>query len=137
MQALFQRKAGPAEPRHNADMQRGPKPKKEAPLFGRQLAHFRQQRGLTQYEFAEELGITRKLVVHYERSCENPATDFVVKAAKLLDVSVDELLGLRPAKERPGPLPRVKRVTERIAELPKAKQAIILEMLESWLGKAS
>lgn len=123
---------------YNAAMQRGRKPKKEAPLFGKQLAHFRKKRGLTQYEFADELGISRNLVLHYERSCKNPTMDFIIKASQTLNVSVDELLGLKKEKkEKPGPTPRLARLTKRISTLTKTKQSFVLEMLESYLEKAS
>jgi len=137
MQAISLKKIRPLKDRYNALMQRGRKPTKEAPLFGKQLAHFRKKRGLTQYEFAELLGITRNLVLHYERSCSNPNMEFVLKAAKVLDVSVDELFGLKPEKARRGPPPKVKQLAERISSLPKNKQAVVLEMIESYVERAS
>ena len=119
-------------------MQRGRKPAKEAPFFGKQLAAYRKQKGLTQYEFANELGISRNLVLHYERSCPNPNMEFVIKAAKTLDISTDELLGIKAAKkEKPGPPPRIKKLTEKITQLPKTKQGFVLDMIEGYIDKAS
>jgi len=142
MQALFSENTRFA-PRHaitpyNRDMQRGRKPKHEAPPFGQRLAHYRTLRGLTQYQFADLLGISRNLVVHYERACENPTTDFVVRAAQALDVSADELLGLQPQHQaKRGPPPKVRKLAERISKLPKSKQTVVLEMLEGYLDRAS
>lgn len=138
MQAFSQQELFKLGGPYNPDMQRGRKPTKEAPPFGQRLSNLRKKRGLTQYEFAQELEISRNLVVHYERACENPTADFVIKAAKILDSSADELLGLsEQAKKKPGPPPRVARVAERIAKLPKAKQAVILDMVEGAIGQTS
>ncbi len=123
---------------YNRDMQRGRKPKHEAPPFGQRLAHYRTLKGLTQYEFADLLGISRNLVVHYERACENPTADFVIRAAKTLDVSVDELLGVQPQRStKRGPSPKAQKLAERISKLPKSKQAVVIEMLEGYLDRAS
>jgi transcriptional regulator with XRE-family HTH domain len=123
---------------YNRDMQRGRKPKQEAPLFGQRLAHYRTMKGLTQYEFADLLGISRNLVVHYERACENPTADFVIRAAQTLNVSIDELLGLQPQRQtKRGPSPKVQKLAERISKLPKSKQAVVIEMLEGYLDRAS
>jgi len=54
-----------------------------------------------------------------------------------LGISVDELLGIQPEQTKRGPSPRVKKLTQRLVELPKAKQGFVLEMLESYLDKAS
>lgn len=137
MQAISSKKFFALNRRYNALMERGRKPTKEAPLFGKQLAYFRKKRGLTQYEFAELLGITRNLVLHYERSCSNPNMEFVLKAAKVLDVSVDELFGLKPEKARRGPAPKVKQLAERISSLPKNKQAVVIEMIESYVDRSA
>ena len=124
------------DPPYNAAMP-GRKPTREQPFFGKQLSSLRQKRGLTQQELADELGVTRELVGHYERRCENPSIEFIVKLATTMGVSTDELLGLKAGKDMPGPSPKALKLSERIGRLPKTKQAVVLEMLESWLDKAS
>jgi transcriptional regulator with XRE-family HTH domain len=136
MQAIFANSAFFAPGRYDPAMQRGRKPSNEAPSFGQQLAHFRKARGLTQQELAETLGISRDLVGHYERRCQNPNLDFVLRVAQVFEVSVDELLGFKPPKPRSGPPPRVKTLAERLTQLPKSKQSVVLEMLEGFLEKA-
>lgn len=117
-------------------MSRGRKPSQEAPLFGQRLVYFRQKTGMTQYDLAEALGISRDLVGHYERRSKNTNLEFVIKVAELFEVSVDEFLGFKPEKEKTGPPPRVKKLTQRLVDLPKTKQGFVLEMLESYLDKA-
>jgi transcriptional regulator with XRE-family HTH domain len=137
MQAFSQITLFPLDRPYNAQMQPGPKPTKEQPFFGQRLAHFRQKNGLTQQQLADELDITRELVGHYERRCENPSIDFIIKLSQTLGISVDELLGIQPEQIKRGPSPRVKKLTQRLVELPKGKQGVVLEMLESYLDKAS
>lgn len=137
MQAISQIKTVSRFRPYNGDMTRGRKPSQEAPLFGKRLVHFRQKAGMTQYDLAEALGISRDLVGHYERRSQNPNLDFVIKVSELFGVSVDEFLGFKAAPEKTGPPPRVKKLTKRLNELPKTKQGVVLEMLESYLDKAS
>ena len=136
MQAFSYKKLSSAFSPYNDRMQRGRKPTKEAPPFGKNLARLRKERGLTQYEFADLLGISRNLVLHYERNCANPTMDFVVKAAKVLDTSTDELIGLSRSAAKRGPSPKVSRLAERISALPKGKQTVVLDMIESYVDRA-
>ena len=111
---------------------------KKAPAFGRNLAAARQARGMTQPQLAETLGMTVKGIDYYERRAKNPNSDFVQKAAKVLKVSVSELLGDQSPKERqpPGPAPKLKRQIEQIQELPKSKQKFVSEFLDTVLQQA-
>jgi transcriptional regulator with XRE-family HTH domain len=79
----------------------GRPPSQEAPYFGKQLSFFRKKRGFSQEHFAEKLGIKRAMVDHYERRCTNPSLSFILKAAKTLGISIDELLGVRPSTKSP------------------------------------
>ena len=135
MQVFSAKKPFLANHPYNADMQPGPKPVREQPFFGQQLAHFRQQRGLTQQELAQELGITRELVGHYERRCENPSIEFLINFSKTMGVSVDELLGLKPERETPGPSPKALKMAEKISQMPRSKQAVVLGMLEGAINQ--
>jgi transcriptional regulator with XRE-family HTH domain len=106
---------------------------KEAPVFGQRLAHYRTQRGLSQSQFAERLGIKRELVGYYERRCANPTMDFVQKAGEVLEVSADDLLGSKPIKAKPGPNPKLQQKFEQVKALPPAKQKLVLDFLETVL----
>jgi len=119
---------------YNGVMSRGRKPSQDAPLFGQRLVHFRQKLGMTQYDLAEALEISRDLVGHYERRSQNPNLDFVLKVAELFEVSVDEFLGLKPERSKSGPPPKALKVAEKIAALPKTKQTVVIEMIEGVIG---
>jgi len=138
MQALSPKKVFFEKPCYDAAMQRGRRPKFEAPAFAQRLVALRQEKGMTQYELADKLGISRNRLVYYERRCTNPSMQFVQQLATALNVTVETLLDkekiepVEPEKKTP---PRVKKLTERLVNLPRNKQGVVLEMLESFLDK--
>lgn len=61
--------------------------------FARTLALLRQERGISQRQAAEVLGISQALLSHYENGVREPGLNFVVKACDFYNVSADFLLG--------------------------------------------
>lgn len=66
------------------------------------LADARRASGLKQEEVAERLGVTRQAVSKWERGESAPETDNLIALARLYDMSLDELLGLR-GPQSPSP----------------------------------
>lgn len=65
----------------------------DSPSFGRRLRQIRKERGLTQTEFGEILGICKQQLSRYELDERSPKTNTVLKFAGRLDMTVGELLG--------------------------------------------
>ncbi len=63
------------------------------------LLQYRKQAGYSQEELAEKIGVSRQAVSKWERSEASPDTDNLVVLAELYGVSLDEMLGLKTAKE--------------------------------------
>lgn len=61
--------------------------------FPRVLALLRKEKGLSQKEAAEKLGVSQALLSHYEKGIRECGLDFLVKAANFYGVSADYLLG--------------------------------------------
>ena len=61
--------------------------------FARTLALLRDERGISQRQAAETLGISQALLSHYENGVREPGLNFVVKACDFYNVSADFLLG--------------------------------------------
>ena len=102
------------------------------PVFGGNLAQHRLRCGLTQPQLADLLGISAKAVDYYERRATNPNAEFVTNAARVLGTTPDILLGYEDTKkQKPGPPPQILILMEKMLKLPKAKQKLAVQFLET------
>ncbi|HOJ36360.1 MAG TPA: helix-turn-helix transcriptional regulator [Clostridiales bacterium] len=62
--------------------------------FGSRLTSLRHERGVSQKEVAEALGVSQALLSHYEKGIRECGLDFIRKASNYYDVTADYLLGL-------------------------------------------
>lgn len=62
-------------------------------IFSERLKELRLEKGLTQIELANMLGISQKSYSHWETQKTEPSFENLVKLADLLDVSLDWLFG--------------------------------------------
>ena len=113
------------------DMSRGRPAILKAPAFGERLSVLRKQKGLTQSLFAQKVGLSVEMVNYYERRCSNPSAKLIEKAAKVLGVSTDELIGAKPLKAQPGPKSKIEQHIETIKRLPRNKQKLVLDLLKT------
>lgn len=101
--------------------------------FGRRLTALRKARSLSQLGLAEALGVKQPTVSYYESQDGTPQADVLTKLAKILGVTVDELLGT-PGHRRALPTddPAAQRMWKKfqqLMELPKPDQKAVLHML--------
>lgn len=106
--------------------------------MGQRLARLRKERGITQQELAERLGVSQPIVSDYERAALRPHGDLIVKLTKILRISSDELLGLTPAPRSHG---RVKscsllRRIQQLDQLPVRDQQAVPRTLDAFLSQA-
>ena len=110
--------------------------KADTESIGERIARLRKERGLTQKQLAERIGIIQVLVSDYEKGKLRLHAEMVVRFARALGVKADELLGLTGnASEKSGAKPDLKimRRLNRIASLPPNEQKIMLRAIDSWL----
>jgi transcriptional regulator with XRE-family HTH domain len=69
--------------------------------FGEKLSHLRNQKGLSQYEAAEKLGIKRPRYNAWEQGISKPRADMVNKIAEFFGVTPDYLLGFESTDSIP------------------------------------
>lgn len=75
---------------------------------------------------------------HYEGGVSRIPVETLAQAAAALGVSVEEMIGTptsRSAGKR-GPAPKLQQQLERIQQLPKARQRMVSEVLDSLLAQA-
>ncbi len=108
--------------------------------LGSRIARLRRDKGLTQVELAERLGVTQPAVSDYENDDIRLPADVVVKIAAILGVSTDELLGLKETAGKAAASPKNRRLYRRlqdIEKLPRRDQQALLRTIEAFLSKAS
>lgn len=111
--------------------------------IGQRLARYRKHAGLTQVELAERVGIIQVLVSDYEQEKLRLSAEMAVRFAQALQISVDELLGVKNAKKKTAAntengalsLKLVRRL-KGIEQLPLAKQKALLSTIDSVLKSA-
>jgi len=105
--------------------------------IGRRLARIRKQKGYTQKTLAEKMGLIQALVSAYELGKIRLNAEMVIRFAKALEVSADEILGLKDnggGKENPS-LRLIRRIN-RIESLPPVRQKTVLKAIDFMLDSA-
>jgi transcriptional regulator with XRE-family HTH domain len=100
--------------------------------IGQRIAGLRKERGLSQADLAERIGISRQLVASYERERVRLYDEMVARFALALGVSADEILGLDQAgnTDTKHPSLRVTRRLRELEQLPEPKRKAILKTLD-------
>jgi len=105
--------------------------------IGERLARLRKERGITQVEMAELLGVSQPNVSDYERGELRLHGELLVKLARILKVSADAILGLEETP--PARAPRDRRLLRRLQDvdrLSKRDREALLRTLDAFLSKA-
>jgi transcriptional regulator with XRE-family HTH domain len=102
--------------------------------FGQRMARIRKAKGYTQIELAQKLDIIQVLISDYECDKLRPYHEMIVRLAKALDISTDELLGVKPVKTKSSKVSlKLQRRMQKIDVLPPAKQKIILQTIDTFI----
>ena len=105
--------------------------------LGTRIAQLRKEQGLSQQALADQLGIAQQTFAHYEVGRARMPVSLLPELARFFGVGVDDLLGLRNGTGKRGPAPKLQQQIERLGQLPKAKQRVVMEMLEGVLSQAN
>lgn len=62
--------------------------------FGPRLAQIRKAKGLSQKELGARIGVSQRIMHHYENKAEYPPAAKIIELAHAMDISINELLGL-------------------------------------------
>jgi transcriptional regulator with XRE-family HTH domain len=100
--------------------------------FPARLTRLRKDPGYSQQRFAEAVGLHVNQVKRYETGTAQPTLEALVKLAKALHVTLDELVF--DEAER-GPSDTFRLQFEAVSQLPEGEQAVVHEVLEGLIIK--
>ena len=112
--------------------------------LGARIAQARKDHGLTQQALAEQLGVAQQTLAHYEVGRARMPASVLPTVARLLTLSLDELMGQSVAARgqrgsarggKRGPASRLQQQIEAVAQLPKTKQQFVSQMLDTVLAQ--
>jgi transcriptional regulator with XRE-family HTH domain len=104
--------------------------------LGTRIAQLRKEAGLSQQAVADTLEIAQQTYANYEVARARPSVAMLPTLAQLFGVSVDELLGLhKNGAGKRGPTPLLQKQIERLNQLPKAQQKVVMQMLDGVLSQ--
>lgn len=103
--------------------------------LGARVAELRKDQGLSQQALADQLGIPQQTYANYEVARARIPASMLPELGRIFGVGVDELLGLRNGTGKRGPTPKFQKQLERIAQLPRAQQRLVIQMLDGVLAQ--
>jgi transcriptional regulator with XRE-family HTH domain len=103
--------------------------------MGGRIATLRKERDITQVQLAQALGISQQTLQSYECGRRRVPVSALPVVARHLSVTLDELFDTptpqsKDAAAKRGPLPQWQQQFQRIATLPRAKQQVVMQMLD-------
>ena len=137
MQAVFPFESNfPKNPCYDVDMpQIGRPSKNDRTQVGERIARARERMGISQTQLAELIGVSQQVVTRWERKHANIQSQYLVKLATTLQISTDELLGLKEpaaAPKQPGNTveKRLQKKIQEISELGPSERRQIMQHLD-------
>lgn len=106
--------------------------------FGAVMARLRRAAGFSQRELASELGISSRMIAYYETHIAPTPSYVLPHLAKVLGISVDELLGVKPIKNRKTKpnRDRMWRRFKQVGDLPPRDRRQIVQFIDMALDRA-
>lgn len=112
--------------------------KQEQAFFARlggRIAQLRKEQGITQVQLAETLGVSQQTITAYEVGRRRIQVSALPVIAQALGVTIEALVAEAPKPGKRGPAPKLQQQLERIQQLPKARQRMVSEVLDSLLAQ--
>ena len=95
--------------------------------IGKIIKYYRQQKGLTQEEFAEAIGVSPGYVSRLERGIKRASLDTLIEISITLEVTLDSLVGVKSKKE----IENDKETTEFLLECTEYERNIINDTIKA------
>jgi transcriptional regulator with XRE-family HTH domain len=104
-------------------------------FFGDRLRRLRLEKGLTQTQLGDKVGLSKRMMAHYEKHATRPPADNVALLAHTLGVKVEDLLKDTPISRKSGGDPKFSRKLEKAKKLPASDKHILTSMIDTLLKK--
>jgi len=108
--------------------------------LGTRIAERRKAQGITQIQMADALGVSQQTVNSYEVARRRIPVSALPTVARLLNMTIDELLlgeADKATRKKRGPASRLQQQIDRVSSLPRSKQKFVIEMIDTVIQQAS
>lgn len=105
--------------------------------LGARIATRRKELGMTQTDLGNRIGVTQQVIASYETASRQIPAWRVPELSKALDISLENLMGIRIASEKRGPKSKLEKQLDEVRQLPKNEQQFVSQFLEKMLARAS
>lgn len=122
----------PERPTTDAAMSKQLNPNTEG--FGARLVQFRKAAGYTQQQLADEIGASRRQIAYYEGESEHPPASLLIALAQALNVTTDELLGVRQTRKLASVSTRLERRIKQIERMPPKPKQQLLGLIDTFIS---
>lgn len=104
--------------------------------FGERLVKLRKAAGITQTAFAQEIGISQRMMAYYESPTAHPPANLLPAMARTLGVSLDTLLGQETSKRRAKATDtRLARRLQEVEKLGAAEKRQIMQIIDTFIER--
>lgn len=90
---------------------------------------------LGEQELANEIGVSRRMVAHYEGETEWPPTKLLPDLAAALGLTTDALLGVAPQKKAAKPDRRLARRMQQIEKMNAHEKRQVLQLIDAFIER--
>ena len=105
--------------------------------IGARIAELRKDSAITQVQLAATMGVSQQTIASWEAGRRGVPVSMLPALARTLGTGVDTLVGQPAQPARRGPTPKLQQQVERLSQLPKAKQRMVMEILEGVLSHSA
>lgn len=105
--------------------------------LGARITALRKAHRITQVQLAQTLGVSQQTITAYETGHRRIQVSALPVIAQALRVSVAELIDGHSNTRKRGPTGKIQQQLEQVQQLPRAKQKLLSDVLDSLLATAS
>ncbi len=98
-------------------------------MLGKNIKEYRLEKGLTQKELAENIGVTQGTIHFWEQEINEPSSGYIVKLANYFNISTDELLSYEKRNKDYSLPPKLEKLIRTFNSLTESQQDLALSII--------